>query len=72
MRPAALMRGAMRNPTSPEVRGRPLELRHFEQSLESGIDGRAQSLQSELGEYAVLTRERHRVGNGCDRYDFRE
>ena len=59
MRPAALMRGAMRNATSVEVGGRLRgNLRYFEQRLQSGIHGAAQSIQAQLGKHAVLAGER--------------
>ena len=72
MRPAALMRGAIRKATSPEVSGLPLSLRNLQQGLQPRIDRRAQAFESQLGEYAVLSTQRHRIGDGCDGRNLHE
>ena len=73
MRPAALMRGAMRKPTSPEVGGRLRgNLRHFQQRLEAGIHRPAQRIQAQRREDAILAGQRHGVGDGRNRHDLHE
>ena len=63
----------MRKATSVEVGGRFVRnLCDFEQRLETGIDGTAQSIEAELGEDAILAGERNGVGDGGDRYHFHE
>ena len=48
------------------------ELRHFDQRFESGIDGRAQTFQSQPGEDPVFPGQGHCVRDGGDGHYFHE
>ena len=48
------------------------ELCHVNKRPKSGIDRRAQAFQSQLGEDAIFSNERHGVGDGGNRHDLHE
>ena len=73
MRPAALMRGAMRKPTSVAVGGRLRGiLRDLHEGAEAGLDGVAEFAQAEGGDDAVFAGERDGVGDGGDGDELEE
>ena len=73
MRPAALMRGAIRNATCAVVDGtRPLKAGHVQQRAQPRIAHRRQPVQPVLHDDAILARQRHHVRHRADRHQLQE
>ena len=68
MRPAALMRGARRKPTSMAVEraGCGVDLRFFHERAQAKAHGTAQFGEAQRYEDAILAEQRHGVGDGRD------
>ena len=62
-RPAALIRGASRNPTSVDEAWRAIDARHRHQRPQAGLRRAPQPAQARAHEAAVLVAERHDVGD---------
>ena len=72
MRPAALMRGAMRKATCVAVGMRALKPATSSSARSPGLRTLTQAVQAVLDDDAVLAGERHHVGNRPDRHQFQK
>ena len=73
MRPAALMRGASRKPTSRGTRRAiQRQLRHLHQRAQAGLHRIPQLAQTKPNDSPVFTSQRHRVGDRGNRHQLQK